>query len=108
MKIKNLFYFFTEKIGVRESNHFQVLLIISYILIIGLLYPVGKELLKSLFYLAIFVAYFLPYLISNIKKHPSEAKIFWINLLTGWLIIPWIILLILSIEFNSKRKKGKN
>jgi hypothetical protein len=108
MEIKNLFSFFTQKIEIRESKYFQVLLVISYIFILFSLYPVGKELLRSIFYLAIFIAYFLPYLISNIKKHPSEAKIFWINLLAGWLIIPWIILLIISIEFKSKRKKSKN
>lgn len=105
--IKNLFSSITKKLNVRETKHFQVLLVISYIFIIISLYPVGKALLNSLIYFSVFIIYFLPYLILNIKKHETESKIFWINLLLGWTIIIWIILIVKAIEFQKKKNKSK-
>jgi len=105
--IKNLFSSITKKLNVRETKHFQVLLVISYIFIIISLYPVGKALLNSLIYFSVFIIYFLPYLILNIKKHETESKIFWINLLLGWTIIVWIILIVKAIEFQKKKNKSK-
>jgi uncharacterized membrane protein YhaH (DUF805 family) len=97
----------TEKLKIRETKHFQVLLVISYAFIIISLYPVGRALMMSLIHFLAFIAYFLPYLILNIKKYESESKAFWINLLLGWTIIVWIILIIKAIEYQPRKTKPK-
>ncbi|WP_229483022.1 superinfection immunity protein [Massilia horti] len=50
---------------------------------------------------AILYIYFLPSLIAE-KRNPLKAhSIFVFNLLTGWLIIPWIIALVLAYRMDS-------
>lgn len=44
---------------------------------------------------AIMVAfYFLPVIIASSRDHDRTGLIFIINLLLGWLIVPWLVLVI--------------
>jgi len=105
--IKNLFSSLTKKAKIRETEYFQVLLVIFYVFVIIMLLPVGQAVFKFILEVVLFLIYFLPFFIANIKKYPSEKKIFWLNLLLGWTIVIWLILIAILIDYKEKPKKKK-
>lgn len=50
------------------------------------------------------VIYLLPTLIAADRKHRNQGSIFIINLLLGWLFIPWVLALAWSFSANVQRK----
>jgi 4-hydroxybenzoate polyprenyltransferase len=106
--VKNIFKSITKEIGLKETAYFKVFLILLYVSLILLILPIGLAFLKSLVGLAMFIIYFLPYLIANSKGHPSEKSMFWLNLFLAWTIIAWIILLIIVVSYSKPKSKKKN
>ena len=43
------------------------------------------------FCVAVFVLYFLPWIVAWERHHRHELAIFWLNLLLGWCGIAWVI-----------------
>ncbi|MBM3590352.1 MAG: superinfection immunity protein [Alphaproteobacteria bacterium] len=53
----------------------------------------------TLFYIIlIFLAYFLPFIVSLSRKHKDSTAIFVLNFLLGWTLIGWVIALIWSVK----------
>lgn len=50
--------------------------------------------------------YFLPSIVARLRHHQSIAAIFVTNLLLGWTVIGWLILLFYS--FSTPGSKGNN
>jgi uncharacterized membrane protein len=102
--IKNIFSSLTKELKLKETEYFQIFLVILYVGIILFLIPVGIELLKSLAEIVVLIVYFIPYLIANHKRHPAERNIFWVDLLLSWTVIAWIILFVICVNYSKKKR----
>jgi 4-hydroxybenzoate polyprenyltransferase len=105
--VKNIFSSFTKDLGLKETPYFQVLLIMTYVLLIILLIPIAAQFLKLLIIFIFFILYFIPYLITN-SKNRKDRKMFLLNLLLGWTLVGWIILLVIALnqkEIKNKKRK---
>ena len=60
----------------------------------------------------IYVIYFIPFIVANLKKHTNELGIFVVNLAFGWTFLGWIVALVWSlvnpIEVSIAKKKKKS
>jgi hypothetical protein len=52
--------------------------------------------------------YFLPTLQARSVDHPDATPIFVLNLLLGWLLIPWVIALVWAFKGNHRKKVQPN
>lgn len=53
--------------------------------------------------LLIFGLYFIPALVASSRGHKNAAAIFVLNLLLGWMLIPWVLALVWALTDNVKR-----
>lgn len=51
----------------------------------------------TLWAVVVFV-YFLPGIVAERRRHPSKVSIIVLNLLLGWLLIPWVVALVWSLN----------
>ena len=87
-------------------SHFgcgSLLMLISVILGI-VLASTGQEfgIISGFVGVLICLFYFVPSLIADMRGHDSKTAIFMVNLLLGWLLIPWFICLIWSFSGRSR------
>ncbi len=50
--------------------------------------------------LIIAVWYFTPYIIALCREHKKMLRIFWLNLLTGWTRVGWLVALIWALNHD--------
>ena len=48
----------------------------------------------------VFLGYFLPTFIASARQRPNTGGVFIVNLLTGWLVIGWIVALVMACGTN--------
>ncbi|MGD0336188.1 MAG: superinfection immunity protein [Candidatus Omnitrophota bacterium] len=53
--------------------------------------------LELLLVVLIFAFYFLPTLIAFLRNHKNKLAIFLLNLLLGWTVLGWVVLLVWSV-----------
>jgi hypothetical protein len=53
--------------------------------------------------LLVFGLYFIPALVASGRGHKNAAAIFVLNLLLGWMLIPWVLALVWALTDNVKR-----
>lgn len=51
------------------------------------------------------VAYFLPAIIADQRKHKQRMSICVLNLLLGWTVIGWVISIVWAVSANVEEKK---
>jgi hypothetical protein len=56
--------------------------------------------MSTVLFIFLLLPYFLPFLCACAKNHPAKAAFFVANILFGWTIIGWLILLVMAA--NSK------
>ena len=52
----------------------------------------------------LFLCYFLPTVVAGARAHANTLAIFVLNLLLGWLLLPWIVALVWAFTANVKPK----
>lgn len=59
----------------------------------------------TMFFLIIIVfVYFIPFLVANMRGHKAKLAIFMANLFLGWILLPWVFILIWACNSNVKEK----
>lgn len=59
----------------------------------------------TMFFLIIIVlVYFIPFLVANTRGHKAKLAIFMANLFLGWVLLPWVFILIWACNSNVKEK----
>jgi hypothetical protein len=46
------------------------------------------------------ILYFLPFIISNSRKHKNQTSIFFTNLFFGWTVLGWLVCFIWAFSSN--------
>jgi len=54
--------------------------------------------------LVMFVGYFIPTIVAICRSHKNGSAIVILNLLLGWLLIPWVIALVWSFTDYVEKK----
>ncbi|NJN25941.1 MAG: superinfection immunity protein [Cyclobacteriaceae bacterium] len=52
-------------------------------------------------YLLAFIAYFVPFYIARYRRISGQHLVFWFNLLFGWTLIAWAILIVVALSVHS-------
>ena len=52
----------------------------------------------------VFLGYFLPTFIASARQRPNTGGVFIVNLLTGWLVIGWIVALVMACGTNPPKQ----
>nr|UVN10887.1 MAG: superinfection immunity protein [Bacteriophage sp.] len=59
----------------------------------------------TMFFLIIIVlVYFIPFLVAHMRNHKAKLAIFMANLFLGWILLPWVFILIWACNSNVKEK----
>lgn len=59
----------------------------------------------TMFFLFIIVlVYFVPFLVAYMRGHKAKLAIFMANLFLGWILLPWVFILIWACNSNVKEK----
>jgi len=57
-------------------------------------------------YLLIAVAYFVPFYIARYRRINGQQLIFWFNLLFGWTLVAWAILIVVALSIKGDEKNS--
>jgi hypothetical protein len=57
--------------------------------------------LELLIYLLAAVAYFVPYYIAWYRNVNGKQLVFWLNLLFGWTLVAWVLLIVVSLSLKT-------
>ncbi|MCK5706002.1 MAG: superinfection immunity protein [Cyclobacteriaceae bacterium] len=60
---------------------------------------------EILLYLLAAIAYFVPFYIARYRRVNGQQLIFWFNLLFGWTLIAWVILIIVALSLNANHTR---
>jgi hypothetical protein len=55
-------------------------------------------------YLIAIIAYFVPFYIARYRHVNGQQLVFWLNLLLGWTLFAWIILIVVSLSLQGNRE----
>lgn len=50
------------------------------------------------------LAYFAPFLVAYFRNHKAKLAIFMANLFLGWILLPWVFILIWACNSNVNEK----
>ncbi|GDD10749.1 hypothetical protein HmCmsJML201_03036 [Escherichia coli] len=50
------------------------------------------------------LAYFTPFLVAYFRNHKAKLAIFMANLFLGWVLLPWVFILIWACNSNVNEK----
>lgn len=50
------------------------------------------------------LVYFAPFLVAHMRNHKAKLAIFMANLFLGWVLLPWVFILIWACNSNVKEK----
>ena len=59
--------------------------------------------LEILIYLLAAIAYFVPFYIARYRQVNGQQLVFWFNLLFGWTLIAWAILIVVALSLKANR-----
>ena len=48
------------------------------------------------------IIYFLPAVIAGVRRHGKEGSLIFLNLIAGWLLIPWVFLFVWAVVGETK------
>jgi len=57
--------------------------------------------LELFIYLLAAVAYFVPFYIARYRHVKGQKLVFWFNLLFGWTLIAWLILIVVAVSLKA-------
>ncbi|MCK5103182.1 MAG: superinfection immunity protein [Cyclobacteriaceae bacterium] len=57
--------------------------------------------IEILIYLLAAIAYFVPFYIARYRRVDGQQLVFWFNLIFGWTLVAWFILLIVSLSLKA-------
>lgn len=60
---------------------------------------------EIILYILAAIAYFVPFYIARYRRVNGQQIIFWFNLLFGWTLVAWIILIIAALSLNANHTK---
>ena len=61
---------------------------------------------EVLLYLLAAIAYFVPFYIARYRRVNGQQIVFWFNLLFGWTVVAWMILIVVSLSLNGNRNSS--
>lgn len=62
--------------------------------------------LELTIYLLAAVAYFIPFYIARYRRINGQQLVFWFNLLFGWTLVAWAVLIVVSLSVKSENNNG--
>lgn len=60
---------------------------------------------EILLYILAAVLYFVPFYIARYRGVNGQKLVFWFNLLFGWTLFAWIILIVVALSLNTDHNK---
>ncbi|MCK5370373.1 MAG: superinfection immunity protein [Cyclobacteriaceae bacterium] len=57
--------------------------------------------IEILIYVLAAIAYFVPFYIARYRRVDGQQLVFWFNLIFGWTLVAWFILLIVSLSLKA-------
>ena len=58
---------------------------------------------EVMIYLTLLVAYFVPFYIAMYRRVNGIQLVFWFNVLVGWTVVAWVLLVIVSLSLRSNK-----
>ncbi|MCG8306873.1 MAG: superinfection immunity protein [Cytophagales bacterium] len=59
---------------------------------------------EILIYVLAAIAYFVPFYIARYRRVNGQQIVFWFNLIFGWTLIAWCILIVVSLSLRTNRR----